>query len=83
MDWTKVVCVDCNREMRVDSIGVPAVELDEGLKPYKLCYGDICKCPNCGKKTLARWGRPFNRHDARFEENLASAKEHPLYFEFN
>ena len=50
------VCVNCRREMRCSKTG-RVLEMVSAGRPYQLWSVDEFKCPTCGMRVLAGYGR--------------------------
>lgn len=76
-DWTKVVCANCSKEMKISKTGVVGIELDSNGKPYNICRGDLHSCTGCGATVVARWGRPKHCHENGFQVEYEAVKDLP------
>ena len=53
-EMSKLVCVECNRELRPEQNGIYLVELfADDKKVYKIWTADLWKCPDCGKEIVS------------------------------
>lgn len=65
----KLVCVNCETELKPEVNGVVVVETMLVREPYKLWRADLWKCPGCGFEVVAGFGnRPTAEH---FEEGFS------------
>ena len=62
----RIVCPDCGVDMEISRIGV-VVKLKGYIGYFK---ADEWKCPVCGKKVLAGFGREFLDYDGDVDYNF-------------
>jgi hypothetical protein len=77
-----IICPDCQREMKVDALGVSVLETMSAERlPYKLWAADMMVCPKCDKRIIARFGNaPIAEHwQFDFKSKLATASK--IYFD--
>lgn len=69
------VCVPCEVEMRVETVGVAILEM-ASFGPYRLWMADLMKCPHCGHEAVTRFANgPFTEHfQPGFEKLLAQTR---------
>lgn len=55
-----VICIKCQRKMKVKKVGVHVVEFTEWKMtvPYKFFEADLFECPICHFETISRFGSP-------------------------
>ena len=57
---TKVVCVECEEEMKPEENGVDVLERGGDGKPYKMWKADVLECPGCGRRVVSGFAdNPF------------------------
>lgn len=67
----RVVCVECEEEMKPEENGVDVSELGGDGKPYKMWKADALRCPGCG--TYVVTGFADNPFMQRPDERLRAA----------
>ena len=73
----KVVCVECEEEMKTDKSGVVVSELGGDGKPYKLWNADRLKCPSCGKQVITGFAdRPMHQRPDELLVEASILAEH-------
>ena len=73
---TKLVCLDCQVEFRIEKNGVLGVDMFLAPpQPYQIYDCDAWKCPGCGRVILAGFSDfPFAKHfEPGFLERLNGA----------
>src|SRR5512143_799679 len=86
-----VICIRCERAMKVASIGVVVADHKSdalgvvvlehaGFGPYKLWSADEFMCPNCGLRAVANFAdRPIAHHSGtEFARLLLTYLEHGI-----
>lgn len=58
------VCVPCEKEFKVETVGIViAYHRHLGELPFKACYADLRKCPECKHEIVTGFGDMVHRPD--------------------
>lgn len=59
-----MICVNCQVEMKVDTVGALVQELFQNdTKVYRIWPADLMKCPGCGIRVISRFAdKPMVQH---------------------
>lgn len=68
----KMVCGNCEIELKPETNGVLVIETMNGMKPYKLWRSDLWKCPSCATEIVAGFAmEPIAEHfEKGFEQTM-------------
>lgn len=74
---SKLVCTNCQRELRPHLNGVNVVEY-ANFGPYKIWSADEWKCPECGLRVITGFSQEAHKHyQAGFSARLTHAWTKP------
>ncbi len=72
----KTICVECQVEYRVHSIGYDVISMaGKPPHPYSISRADIYVCPGCKNQVIdtQAHGKPTAQHEAGFSERVEDA----------